>query len=100
MNIYVGNLSFTANESDLSSLFERFGAVSNSSIISDKFTGRSRGFGFVEMEVEGEARQAIESLHGSDLKGRQLVVNEARAREEGGAQRRPMQRSRYNDDNR
>jgi len=100
MNIYVGNLPFSANESDLSSLFERFGAVANASIISDKFTGRSRGFGFVEMENDGEARQAIESLHGADLKGRQLVVNEARPREEGGAQRRPMQRRRYNDDNR
>ena len=99
MNIYVGNLPFTANESDLSAMFERFGSVTGSSIISDKFTGRSRGFGFVEMENEGEARQAIEQLHGADLKGRQLVVNEARPREEGGAQRRPMQR-RYNDDNR
>ena len=101
MNIYVGNLPFAANESDLSSMFERFGAVVNSSIISDKFTGRSRGFGFVEMENDDEARQAIEALHGSDLKGRQLVVNEARPREEGsGAPRRPMQRRRYNDDNR
>ena len=100
MNIYVGNLPFSANESDLIALFERFGATTNASIISDKFTGRSRGFGFVEMENDGEARQAIESLHGADLKGRQLVVNEARPREEGGAQRRPMQRGRYNDDNR
>lgn len=100
MNIYVGNLPFTANESDLSSLFERFGAVVNSSIISDKFTGRSRGFGFVEMENDGEARQAIESLHDSDFKGRQLVVNEARPREEGAQRRPPMQRRRYNDDNR
>lgn len=98
MNIYVGNLPFTANESELSSVFEQYGAVAGSSIISDKFTGRSRGFGFVEMVNENEARQAIESLHGSDMKGRQLVVNEARPREEG--ERRPMQRRRYDDNNR
>ena len=98
MNIYVGNLPFTASESDIVALFERYGAVSNSSIISDKFTGRSRGFGFVEMENEGGvALQAIEGLNGSDFSGRQLVVNEARPREEGGSSGRPMQRRGNND---
>jgi RNA recognition motif-containing protein len=80
MNIYVGNLSYEVSEDDLREAFEAYGEVSSSSVITDKFTGRSRGFGFVEMPKEEEARAAIEALNGFDLKGRTLNVNEARPR--------------------
>ena len=82
MNIFVGNLSFKATDSDLRQAFEAHGQVSSASVIMDKFTGKSRGFGFVEMPNEAEARAAIEALNNSDLVGRQIRVNEARAREE------------------
>ena len=80
MNIYVGNLSYEVTEDDLKQAFEAHGEVSTANVISDKFTGRSRGFGFVEMPKEDEARAAIEALNGMDLKGRTLNVNEARPR--------------------
>jgi RNA recognition motif-containing protein len=82
MNIYVGNLSFDAVESDVRGLFEAFGQVASVSIIEDKFTGRPRGFAFVEMAQDAEAQAAIGALNGKDLKGRPLTVNEARPRTE------------------
>ncbi|MBI5215818.1 MAG: RNA-binding protein [Ignavibacteriae bacterium] len=86
MNIYVGNISRNASEDDLRQAFEAFGKVSSASLIKDKFSGESKGFGFVEMPTQAEAQAAIDGLNGSDLKGRALTVNEARPREEG---RRP-----------
>jgi RNA recognition motif-containing protein len=80
MNIYVGNISRTATEQDLKEAFEAFGAVQSAAIIKDKFSGESRGFGFVEMPNKEEADKAISSLNGKDLKGRNLTVNEARPR--------------------
>ncbi len=80
MNIYVGNISRTATEQDLKEAFEAFGAVQTASIIKDKFSGDSRGFGFVEMPNKEEAEKAIAGMNGKDLKGRALSVNEARPR--------------------
>jgi len=80
MNIYVGNISRTATEQDLRDAFAAFGEVSTASIIKDKFSGESRGFGFVEMPNKEEADKAISGLNGKDLKGRPLTVNEARPR--------------------
>ncbi len=80
MNIYVGNLSRDLSESDLREAFAAFGEVSSSSIIKDKFSGESRGFGFVEMPNKDEAEKAIAALNGKDLKGRTATVNEARPR--------------------
>ncbi len=82
MNIYVGNLPYTSNSDQLKALFEGYGQVSNASVVSDKFTGQSRGFGFVEMANDDEARTAIEALNGMQYSGRALVANEARPREE------------------
>jgi RNA recognition motif-containing protein len=84
MNIYVGNLSFQTSEDDLRRAFEAYGQVSSASIIKDKYSGESRGFGFVEMGTDSEAASAIEALNGTDLGGRAIVVNEARPRTEGG----------------
>jgi RNA recognition motif-containing protein len=78
MNIYVGNLPFSTTEDDLRAEFEAFGSVSSVKIISDRETGRSRGFGFVEMDDPGEGQSAIEALNGKDMGGRPLRVNEAR----------------------
>jgi len=80
MNIYVGNLSRDVSEEDLRKEFEAFGEVASAKIITDKFTGDSRGFGFVEMRKSPEAQSAISGLDGKDLKGRALKVNEARPR--------------------
>lgn len=80
MNIYVGNLPQEANEDDLREAFEAFGQVTSVKIITDKFTGSSRGFGFVEMPNSPEAQSAINGLDGTDLKGRAIKVNEARPR--------------------
>ena len=92
MNIYVGNISRTATEQDLKEAFEAFGAVQSAAIIKDKFSGESRGFGFVEMPNKEEADKAIAGLNGKDLKGRTLTVNEARPRTDrprtGGGRRR------------
>jgi RNA recognition motif-containing protein len=82
MNIYVGNLLREATEDDLRQAFEAFGQVTSVKIITDKFTGDSRGFGFVEMSNHQEAKAAISGLDGTDLKGRTLKVNEARPRED------------------
>ncbi len=84
MNIYVGNLPREATEDDLRQAFEAFGQVTSAKIITDKFTGDSRGFGFVEMSNSTEAQAALTGLDGKDLKGRTLKVNEARPRTEGG----------------
>jgi RNA recognition motif-containing protein len=83
MNIYVGNLSWDVSEDELKEAFEAHGQVSSVNIITDKYTGRSRGFGFVEMSVDNEARAAIEALNNTELKGRAMNVNEARPRAEG-----------------
>ena len=80
MNIYVGNLSYSTTESELRDLFGQFGFVSKTNIISDRDTGRSKGFGFVEMENAEEGEQAIRELDGKDLGGRNLKINEARPR--------------------
>ena len=89
MNIYVGNLSYQTSEEDMQRAFEAFGKVSSVAIIKDKFSGQSKGFGFVEMDSDEEAKAAIEAMDGKELRGRQLKVNEARPREE----RKPMARS-------
>lgn len=82
MNIYVGNLSYDTDSDQLRAAFERFGQVRDARVVEDRQTGRSRGFGFVEMANDSEARTAIAELNGSNLQGRTLTVNEARAREE------------------
>lgn len=84
MNIYVGNLSFDTTEDELREAFETYGEVTSASVITDKFSGRSRGFGFVEMANTAEANAAIAALNGKELAGRTLNVNEARPRTEGG----------------
>lgn len=80
MNIYVGNISFNVTESDLKEAFEAFGTVESAKIIEDKYSGRSRGFGFVEMPNKEEGESAIAALNGKDLQGRELKVNEAKPR--------------------
>jgi RNA recognition motif-containing protein len=82
MNIYVGNLSWEATDDDLRAEFEAFGRVSSASVIKDKLSNRSRGFGFVEMESAAEAQAAIKAMNGKEFKGRALTVNEARPRTE------------------
>ena len=80
MKIYVGNLSYQTDNDGLRAAFEQFGAVNSAEVISDRNTGRSRGFGFVEMPTEEEGKAAIAGLDGKDLDGRDLKVNEARPR--------------------
>ena len=84
MRIYVGNLSFDTTESDLKKAFEAHGSVDSANLVSDRDSGRSRGFGFVEMSNNSEAEAAIQALNGQDLQGRSLTVNEARPREDRG----------------
>jgi RNA recognition motif-containing protein len=84
MNIYVGNLSRDVTEEDLRQAFEAFGQVATATVIKDRFSGESRGFGFVDMPNKTEAQSALAGLNGKDLKGRTLNVNEARPRTEGG----------------
>ncbi|HNY39357.1 MAG TPA: RNA-binding protein [Bryobacteraceae bacterium] len=83
-NIFVGNLSFQTSQDDLQAAFANYGAVERVSIVTDKFSGQSRGFGFVEMTNAGEAEAAIAALNGAEMNGRALNVNEARPRPEGG----------------
>jgi RNA recognition motif-containing protein len=83
MNIYVGNLSYEVAEEDLQQAFEGFGEVTSVNIIKDRWSGQSRGFGFVEMPTKAQAQSAIEGLNGKELKGRKLNVSEARPRSEG-----------------
>jgi len=87
MNIYVGNLDYNVNENDLSGIFEDFGAVTSAKVITDKFTGKSKGFGFIEMENDEEANAAIQELNGATLENRKMVVNEARPRTNNGFRR-------------
>lgn len=90
MNIYVGNLPYTTSEDDLREMFGAFGAVSRATIIMDRETGRSKGFGFVEMDNGSEAEAAIKSLNESSINGRNIKVNEARPRTD-----RPQRKPRY-----
>jgi RNA recognition motif-containing protein len=89
MNIYVGNLAYDVTEADLQHAFEAFGAVASVDIIKDKFSGQSKGFGFVEMPATPEAQAAISGLNGQELRGRALNVNEARPRTDSRTERRP-----------
>lgn len=82
MNIYVGNLDFKVNENDLEGIFVEHGAVSSCKIIIDKYSGRSKGFGFITMENQDEANKAIEELNGTTFKNREIVVNEAKPKRE------------------
>ncbi len=82
MNIYAGNLSYDLTEKELEELFAEFGSVSAARIITDKQSGRSKGFGFVEMDNKAEGEEAIKQLDGKEMNGRPLKVNEARPREE------------------
>ncbi len=84
MNLYVGGLSFDTNDDGLKTFFEQPGTVESARVITDRDSGRSRGFGFVEMTTEAEAQKAIEELNGKMLDGRTLTVNEARPRKERG----------------
>ena len=85
MNIYVGNLSWNLKDQDLSDLFAPYGEVASAKIVMDKFTQRSKGFGFVEMPNDEQAQAAIAQLNGSEVDGRNLVVNESRPKEGGSA---------------
>jgi RNA recognition motif-containing protein len=102
MNIYLGNLSYSATENSVRDLFEGFGQVTTAKIVTDKFTGSSRGFGFVEMPNEDEAQKAIAELNGKEFQGRKMVVNESRPRENTGRENRAPRReggySSYNRD--
>ena len=84
MNIYVGNLSWGLKDQDLANLFAPYGEVTSAKIVTDKFTQRSKGFGFVEMASDEEAQAAIAQLNGTEVEGRSLVVNESRPKQEGG----------------
>ncbi|MBI2326557.1 RNA-binding protein [Candidatus Collierbacteria bacterium] len=83
MRLYVGNLPYTVNQAKLEEIFSPFGTIVSASVISDKFSGRSKGFGFVEFDNDDAAKEAIAKLDGTDMEGRPLRVNEAKPREEG-----------------
>ena len=83
MNIYVSNIPYQTTEEEMRNAFAAFGTVSSARIIKDKMTGRSRGFGFVEMDSDDEARAALEGMNGAELSGRKINAREARPREEG-----------------
>ena len=82
MNIYVGNLPYSVDRDELRGIFEKFGEVSAARVVSDRETGRSKGFGFVEMPDAAQAQAAIDALNGNEIGGRKAVINEARPREE------------------
>jgi cold-inducible RNA-binding protein len=84
-NVYVGNFSFSTTEAELRAVFERYGAIQNVNLVRDQYTGKPRGFAFIEMTDDVEAAAAITAVNGSDLGGRALVVNEARPKTERGA---------------
>ena len=90
MNIYVGNLAYTVTEDDLKEAFSGFGEISSVRLVSDKFSGKSKGFGFIEMPDNSEAEAAMNALNESSFKGRDIKVNQAKPREE-----RPQRRQRY-----
>lgn len=87
MKIYVGNLSYEATDEDLEGAFSPHGEIASANVIVDRYSGRSRGFGFVDMPNDAEAQAAIEGLNGQDFKGRPLTVNQARPRENSGGDR-------------
>jgi RNA recognition motif-containing protein len=93
MNIYIGNLNWSASSEDLKNLFSAYGEVSSVNIVNDKFTGRSKGFGFVEMPDSASAQRAIDSLNGQSFMQRNITVNEARPRED----KPQRERRQYND---
>lgn len=95
MNIYVSNLSFSVQDEELRNLFVPFGAVSSANVIMDRDTGRSRGFGFVEMEDGAAAREAIDKLNNSSLDGRELKVSEAREKKEKSFNKSPFKKDRW-----
>jgi len=82
MNIYVGNLSYGVSDDNLREIFEAYGTVSSAKVITDKYSGRSKGFGFVEMDNDAEGNAAIEQLDGAEIDGRPVKVNEARPKED------------------
>ncbi len=90
MNIYVGNLSYNMTDEDLEKMFQEFGTVSEAKIITDRDTGRSKGFGFVEMPNQAEGDEAIKELDGKEIDGRNIKVNVAKPKED-----RPRRRERY-----
>jgi RNA recognition motif-containing protein len=90
MNIYVGNLPYSVTDADLRETFSRFGGVTQVNLIADKFTGESKGFGFVEMDNNSQADAAIKGLNGTDLKGRNITVNQAKPKND-----RPSRGARY-----
>jgi RNA recognition motif-containing protein len=85
MNIYVGNLSWQMTDEDLRTLFEQYGSVTSAKIVKDKVSGRSKGFGFVEMPDDTEAQNALSSLYDSEVLGRKIIVNEAQPKPQGGS---------------
>ncbi len=87
MNIFVGNLDFKVDENDLKEIFEQYGSVSEVKIINDKFSGRSKGFGFITMDDSAEGKKAISELNGAKLENRDMVVNEAREKSESNNRR-------------
>ena len=99
MNIFVGSLPFSIDEADLRDSFEVYGTVNSVKIITDKFTGRSKGFGFVEMENDAEAQKAIDELNGATVSGRTIVVNKSEPKPEGERKSFNNNRGGYNDRN-
>ena len=89
MNIYVGNLSWSMTDEDLTNLFTQYGTVTSGKILKDKMNGRSKGFGFVEMEDDEAAKTAIANLNETEVQGRKLIVNESQPRQEGEYKKRP-----------
>jgi RNA recognition motif-containing protein len=87
MNIFVGSLPFSLEEAELKGFFEEYGEVASARIITDKFSGRSKGFGFIEMPIEEEAKKAIEELNGAEVDGRSIVVNESIEKPKDGTRR-------------
>ena len=98
--LFVGNLSFQLTDMELEDLFRQHGSVTSAKVVVDRRTGRSRGYGFVEMDSESTAQQAMEALNGSDVKGRPINVSFAREDQEGGGRRNGGFRSSYGDSNR
>ena len=88
MNIFVGNLSYESTEQEIRAIFERYGEVSSVSVISDKSTGRSKGFGFVEMDNNDQALKAVAEISNQEIKGRKVTVNEAKPRSDRPRQKR------------
>ncbi len=97
MNIFVSNLSFRISDDDLKSLFEEYGAVKSAKVITDKFSGRSRGFGFVEMDNDEEANKAIEELNQADYDGKTILVSVAKPKTDSPNRKRSFDNDRNND---